>query len=313
MNRACLIVQRVSFDHITHVTHFIRGALDRHFDSDVDLIICDEIDDAKYDEGTTVFVIGEGFQPHTQRSGCLYVYLNFSIVAVMGNPLQLSKIGWSAIRRKRRMLHEKLANFDVVLDYFPPQTARLKRQLGVPVFGFNVAIDPEAITASTPMHDRPYDVCFVGGMTPRRQKVLAELADEGLKLSPHKGVIYEEMAAQSRCCINIHAYRSNHLETPRVIGAIATQTPIITEPSYGLHTLLPEDLVMVAKLRNIAKAAQGVCASIDVQKDRQMQSQDWYRHVYLPQCHASWAEICNRVKNMRKSEEIPNDAVIAIS
>ncbi len=295
MNRAYLIIQRVSFDHITYVTHFIRGELARHFGNDVDLIICDEIDDAPHDEASAVFVIGEGFKPHTRRPGCVYIYLNFSIVAVMGNPLQLSKVGWSAIRRKARMLREKQGCFDVILDYFAPQTARLQRRLDIPVFGFPVAVDPEAINTSLPMRDRPYDICFVGAMRPRRQQVLAELADYGLALSPHKNVIYEDVAAQSRCCINIHAHRSNHLETPRIIGAIAAGTPMVTEQSYGLQTLLPDGLVTVAKLRDIAKVAKTISAEDDAQKDRQMRVQNWYEQVYLPQCRTQWSEICDRI------------------
>ena len=295
MSRAYLIIQKVSFDHITHIAKFIHDELVSNFNEGADLIICDEIDDIVHDEGAIIFVIGEGFKAHQRRPGCLYVYLNFSIVSVLGNPLNLSKVGWSAIRRKRRMLCEKKAYFDVVLDYFAPQTPRLKQLLNMPVFGFNVAVDPNRMTPTIPFQDRPFDVCFVGSLTPRRQKILNALKACGLQLSPHNGVVYEDVAAQSRCCINIHAHRSNHLETPRIIGAIAAGTPIITEPCYGLDTVFPDDIVSVARLGNLVEVTQALCNDIGGGQNLIIRGQDWYKNTYMPSCRASWKQICTHL------------------
>ncbi len=298
MRRAYLVIQRVSFDHIAHVTRFIHAALSDSFGPATGLIVCEQIDEADHVDGAIIFVIGEGFQPHRRRPGCLYVYLNFSIIAVMGNPLHLSKVGWSAIRRKRRMLAEKQSGFDVLLDYFAPQTARLQHQLDMPVFGFSVGVDPAAIDTSMPLNERPYDICFVGAMTPRRRKVMDELKALGLRMSPHNGVVYEDIAAQSRCCINIHAYRSNHLETPRIIGAIAAGTPVVTEPSYGLQTLLPPDLVTTARLGHLAKTVHTLCCNTEALNSNQVKAQNWYKQVYLPQCHSTWADTCGKISDL---------------
>ncbi|WP_411890969.1 hypothetical protein [Yoonia sp. SDW83-1] len=296
MTSAALIIQKVSFDHISHVARFIHAELAKHFGPDTGLIVCDEIDNATHPDNAVIFVIGEGFQPHRRRPGCFYVYLNFSIVSVMGNPLQLSKVGWSAIRRKRRMLAEKQSGFDLLLDYFAPQTRRLQRQLDIPVLGFDIGVDPALIDRTVPPADRPYDICFVGAMTPRRQQVIAELEGSGLTISPHSGVVYEDIAAQSRCCINIHAYRSNHLEIPRIIGAVAAGTPVVTELSYGLQTLIPSDLVKTSGLRQLPKIARNLCRDPFALQNMQARSFNWYEQSYLPHCRQNWADICVKIK-----------------
>lgn len=306
MCRAYLIIQKVSFDHVSHVARFIHGTLRDSFGPDTNLIVCDQIDEADHVDNAIIFVIGEGFRPHTRRPGCTYVYLNFSIVAVMGNPLHMSKVGWSAIRRKRRMLIEKQAGFDVLLDYFGPQTLRLQRQMDMPVFGFGVAVDPGAINTSTPMSDRPFDVCFVGSMTPRRQKVMDALAALGLRVSPHSGVVYEDIAAQSRCCINIHAHRSNHLETPRIIGAMAAGIPVVTEPSYGLGELLPPDLVTTSRLGHLPETVRGLLNKPDMLVRNQQAVRNWYEKIYLNQCRTQWASICLKVSDLARKRPKPS-------
>ena len=132
--------------------------------------------------------------------------------------------------------------------------------------------------------------------------MLAGLTERGLRLSPQNGVIYEDIAAQSRCCINIHAYRSNHLETPRIIGAMAAGTPIITEPSYRLNAIFSDDLVRVVRLGNLVSATQAYCNDIDALQDLTVRSREWYKMIYLPSCRASWAEICTCVRRIAGSK-----------
>ncbi|MEL6681956.1 MAG: hypothetical protein AAFQ09_04855 [Pseudomonadota bacterium] len=297
MDRAFLIVQSVSYAYVTYITRFIHAELQRNFDGGADLIICDEIDEASYDDNSIIFVIGEGFARHQRRPGCLYVYLNFSIIAVMGNPLNLSRIGWSAIRRKQRMLREKQDLYDVLLDYFPPQTKRLAGRMKMPVFPFQVAIDPDMLPPPIPLEERPYDICFVGGPSARRKTVLDALEAAGLRLSPQTDVIYEDIAAQSRCCVNIHSYRSNHLETPRIIGALATKTPLVTEPSYGLNLVFPKGSVTAAPFARLAATAEALCRAPQTLANH-ASGQAWYRKTYLPQSRANWADLCQRLRDI---------------
>mgnify|MGYP001799912172 FL=1 len=297
MDRAYLIIQKVSYAYITYVTRFIHTELERNFADGAELIICDEIDDAAHADNAIIFVIGEGFAPHRRRPGCTYVYLNFSIIAVMGNPLKLSRIGCSAISSKQSKMRAEQGQYDIKLDNIQPQTKRLKRQMKMPVFGFQVAIDPETLPPAIPLEDRPYDVCFVGGNSSRRKAVLDQLEKAGVCLSPQKCVVYEEIAAQSRCCLNIHAYRSNHLETPRIVGALATGTPVISEPSYGLDAIFPCGSVSTVPFTQLAKAAAELGRLSQTTPECQTGLR-WYKETYLPQSRMNWAEICANVREM---------------
>ncbi|WP_339644926.1 hypothetical protein [Jannaschia helgolandensis] len=305
MYNACLVIQKVSFDHIAHVVRFVHATLTANFGADTALYVCDEIDQADHPDNAIVFVIGEGFARHRRRRGCLYVYLNFSVVAVMGNPLRVSKEGWSAIRRKRRMLMDKLAGYDLLLDYFAPQTRVLQRHLRLPVLGFGIGVSPNVTGPAIALADRPYNVCFVGQMTPRRLRIIEDLRRRGLRMSPHSGIALEEVAAQSQCCINIHAHRSNHLETPRIIGALAVGTPVVTEKCYGLQGLLPSDLVKTARLVRLAEITQDICSNLDELQAQQALAQHWYRQTYLPQCRRNWSDICDHVKSLTPVTALP--------
>ncbi|QDY71348.1 glycosyltransferase [Qingshengfaniella alkalisoli] len=289
--QAYLIVQDVSFRYVQNVTRYIHRQLRSYFGDSAALVLTSEIDDVRYADGSIVFVIGENFRTHQRKPGCKYIYLNFSVVEVMGSPFKLSRIGWSAIRRKKRMLQEKIGAYDAVLDYFPPQTRILERRLAVPVFGFAVGVDLGAASNTKPLAAREYDLCFVGGMSPRRETVLADLSAEGLSLSPNSKVVFEEEAAKSRLCLNIHAYRSNHLETPRILGALASGTPVLTEPSFGLDTLMPPSCAAIARTDQLVRKAKQLLNSPTELQSLCDRSQAWYHTTYLPDAAGRWRKL----------------------
>ncbi len=300
MAKTTLIVQAVSFGYVQNVVRFVHRMLRAHLDPDAELILCDELDHAVYEPGSTVFVIGENFARHTRRAGCRYVYLNFSIVEMMGNPLKTSRQGWKAIRRKRAMLMEKLDLYDVLLDYFAPQTRQLRRKVAQPVEGFGVAVHPRDMPAFESIGDRIYDVCFVGGISPRRREVLDQIKALGLTLSPHEGVVFEEIAARSRCCLNMHAQRSNHLETPRIVGAMAVGCPVVSEQSFGLSDLLPPDHLVTAPRLSLADAAARLVADRVRLEDLSQRSCNWFGQNYLPACEQDWARLCQRLRSLTR-------------
>lgn len=301
VGKTVLIVQNVSFAHVRNVALFVQTMLQRHIDPDTQLILCDQIDQASYDDGSTVFVIGEGFARHHRRAGCFYVYLNFSIVEVLGNPLKLSREGWSAIRRKKRMMREKIDLYDLVLDYLAPQTALLARKLPQPVLTFPVGIADRPKADQLPLEDRPYDVCFVGALTPRRIDILDALAARGWRLSPHREVVFEDIAARSKCCLNIHAFRSNHLETPRIIGSFSASCPIFTENSFGLQSLAPNGTYVSAKRSNLVDQVSHFLNRPTELAALHSRATRWYRDVYLPSCSAQWEVLVKQVNAARQT------------
>jgi len=293
MGNTYLVVQAESFRHVRNTTLFIHRTLQSNFGDQAELIICDEIDAAAYADGSLVFVIGENFARHTRQPGCRYIYLNFSIVVMLGNPLKTGRQGWKAIRRKKGMMLDKLDLYDALFDYFPPQTSILQRRLSLPVRGFQIAVHPDDLPDARPLQKRDYDVCFVGGITERRRDVIDKLQARGVSLSPQRDVVFEEVATQSRCCLNLHAQRSNHLETPRIIGAIAASCPVVSEKSYGLETLIPDDLLVTASLSQLADQVEALLNNPSRLQSLCDQSGIWYRDTYLPGCENSWRMLCS--------------------
>lgn len=298
MSRAALVVQTFSLAYVENFVGYLHGILQRHLDADAELVVCDGLDTADHATGL-VFVIGENFPPFSRRTGCTYVFLNLSVVTRLGNPLSASLRGHRQVRRKRRMLEAKLPLFDVLLDYYAPQTAVLAHRMPLPVMGFDVAI---AATDPVPMADREFDVCFVGGLTPRRQAVLDEMRAAGLVLSPQSGAPIEQIAARSRCCLNVHTERSNHLEVPRLVAALSTGCPVVTERSFGLATLGAGALVDERRFSDLAAGVRDMLADAARLERLGEGSAAWYRDLYLPRAEENWKAVCQRLVSIASSQ-----------
>lgn len=285
MRRATLVVQNFSHGYVARFVDYLHGVLRRNFDDGSQLVLCDTIDGAVYPEGL-VFLIGENFPPFRRRPGCTYIGLNLSVVTPLGSPFAASLNGYRQIYRKRRMLAAKLPLCDALLDYYPAQTRALSAGLALPVLGFPFAVAPE------PRVSTEFDVCFVGHLTARRRRVLSDLKDRGHRLSPHSGVPIEEVAAASALCLNIHTERSNHLEIPRLVAALAAGCPVVTETSHGLSDFASGDFVVERPLPRLADAVAGLLADPGDLAGRGEAGATWYRERYLPAADARWAEIC---------------------
>lgn len=291
MPRASLVIQRYSDVYVHNFARFVHDALRKSIDSEAPLFLPDEIDDADYPEGL-VFLIGEKFRPFARRPGCRYVYLNLSVVSALGNLFMTSLDGHRVIRRKRRLLAEKLPLIDVLLDYYPPQTEVLSRRLDLPVLGFKVALTPRA---PLPAEARMHDICFVGGVNDRRREVLDRLASQGARLSPSEGAPIEEIAAVSRLCLNIHAERSRHLETPRIAAALSVGTPVLTETSHAPGSLAGHAFIVERSRAGLAEAALELLADPERLSALGQEAAAWYREVYFPGAERAWRDLCQRL------------------
>lgn len=241
-----LIVHEVSVPYIGRIIDFICNALSNCENEFIYKVVSDTVDDADIVGPATVFIIGENLKSFSRRSGCIYAFLNFSVVTFIGNPFGVSFEGARLIRRKRKLLEEKLPGIDVLLDYYPAQTRVLQRELSLPVLGF-LPCSLKRSGKMKPMADREFDVCFVGGISPRRRKVIDAIERMGLTLSPATGSDLEDIAARSRCTLNIHMQASNHLELPRIAGSLSTGTPVVTEKSYGIDEIFETDSIVSAR------------------------------------------------------------------
>lgn len=297
MLQASLVVHDFSYDYVQNFVHYVHDAMKRHLACDARLLICRTIDEASYREGL-VFIIGENFPMFERRPGCVYVLLNLSVVVALGHPFSASLRGHAQVRRKRRMLSRKLPLIDVLLDYYPPQTAQLAKQLDVPVYGFDVAVAPAQSDLDIATE---FDLCFVGGLTERRKGVLDEIDRRGISRTPIKGAPIEELAARSALCLNIHTERSNHLEIPRLVAALSSGCPVVTETSFGITEFGAGDLITEAPLAGIADAVEALLSDRAKLDDLRRRSFDWYRETYLSRAEASWIEVFARLVDFDRS------------
>ena len=296
MAMASLVVQDFSYGFVRRFVDYLHGVMQRHLNPDAALFISPQVDEAAYPEGL-VFLIGENFRPFERRPGCTYAYLNLSVVSPLGSPFAASLAGHRQVFRKRRMLAGKLPLIDALLDYYPPQTARLQRSLSLPVIGYDVAV----LAKDRPPGDPDFDVCFVGGMTSRRRRVLDDVQSRGFRLSPSHGAPIEDLAARSALCLNIHTERSNHLEVPRFVAALSTGCPVVTETSYGVAGLGAGETVIERPLAEVADAVASLLGDNDRLLALQRRSLSWYTSDYLPRAEARWQVVFDQVKALHAS------------
>lgn len=142
MVATCLIVHECSVPCVRNVLAALIEALQDTFEQECRMVVCSSVDSAEIRDAELIFVIGENLGRFKRLAGRRYIYLNFSVVAMLGNPFQFSIKGIRLIRYKNRLLRRKLDLLDALLDYYPPQTRRLVQTLNIPVAGFVPWISP---------------------------------------------------------------------------------------------------------------------------------------------------------------------------
>jgi hypothetical protein len=279
---SCVIVHETSFPYVRNVLKALIEALQDSIDPNCRMIISSSVDSALIEDARVVFVIGENLGRFKRLKGRYYIYLNFSVITMLGSPFKCGFRGVRLIHYKKALLQSKLDLFDALLDYYPPQTRYLAKRLAIPVAGFVPWVLPPIETdLQIAIPERPFDVCFVGGLSPRRKRIIDMLRSEGCILSPSSGVIAEDIAAQSKCTINIHMQRSNHLEIPRVMGAVANSV-IVTETSYGIDELFPKNLLQQVPYGKLVEQTLATLANENQLIQTTEISRQWYCDVGAP-------------------------------
>lgn len=279
MVTACLVVQRNSLNYIKRVVEAFHLSLCDVFGKETPLIISDEVDLVNFSDENIIFIIGESFKRFIRKKECKYVYINFSVISFLGNPFNLSRKTITHIRYKRRIFLEKIDLFDAVIDYYPAQTYALKNKIKTRLYGFIPYTLPFKVLIKK---DKIYDTCFVGEMSHRRKTVLQRLISEGVVLSPTSGATIENYAAQSKLTLNIHMHRSNHLEIPRILGAISVASALLTERSYGINDVLDQDIVKVASYRHIVQNTIKLLRDSNSTHQIGLAARVWYESTFIP-------------------------------
>lgn len=248
MPKFSLIIHEYSYPYIKNNSEFFLRVLKDIGEGDADIQVVGSVNDAELEAPCTAFVIGEQLGTFSRVAGVRYVFLNFSVVSFIGDPRSYSVDGAKMILRKRRLLNRKIKSFDAVFEYYPAQYRRIRHRLARPVFPFLPCSAPRA---AEELADRAFDVCFVGGLSPRRTRVLEQLQGAGVRLSPHNGDVIEAISAQSRVHLNIHFQKSNHLEIPRLAAGLSVGTPIVTEHSHAIEDVVGSGAVLTGEVDSL--------------------------------------------------------------
>ena len=244
----------------------------------------------------TVFLIGENLKDLEGPSSRRLVFINFSVVTVLGNLFSTGINGWLQIRRKRKLLEEKAHVIHSILDYYPSQTPRLAELSMIPALGFLPYIRPELVPKADLVEHRAHDICFVGNMSARRQKIVRFLKSKGLSFTESHGKDLEDLASTAKISINIHNQRSNHLEIPRLIGAMAAGTAIVTEDSYGLDSVLDRTTLLSVKYSQLTSSILKLARDPLRIRDLRDRSTEWYRTVYVPRARRRFFEALDQIE-----------------
>jgi hypothetical protein len=299
MAKIYLLVNRVSYDYIKSVSQYIWLQINKNLSNSTQLLICDHVDSIDFEIGSVVFVIGDPFNSFEKKPNVKYVFLNFSVVLRLGSIFEFNYFAYRIISRKRKVLESKLGCFDYLLDYWPSQTIVLKNKLSkykIHIDSFPVGIIPFQKEKIIPLDKRRYDVCFVGEMSPRRERLLSELKMLGIKISPTSGVCLEDVALDSRIVLNLHSRKSNHLEIPRILGAFATGSTLVSEHCYRMNDIFPLDTYVGCKYSDIPLRILKLLSdfeSLDLVASR---GYNWLEKDYLKRCDLEWEGIFERFK-----------------
>jgi hypothetical protein len=284
-----LLINAISYPYLTLAADYIADALRRHSTHSTRVAICNTIAEARVEPGSAVFVIGDPFYDFPKPPGCKFVFINFSLLRAMGPTKRYSQAARNWINKKAAALAAKARAFDYILDVYPEQAPLLQAVHGVPVLPFKLGIAPFARPTSAPL----YDVCVVGGLSPRRMVLIERLRRLGLNLSPTYGVVLEEIAARSKTVLNVQALRSLNVEMPRVIGALLSGATLVCETSEPLAHSVPPDLYRQADYRHLAGE---IMSAVSAYNGPDTRAADWVRSVHLPACDRAWRRIIETVE-----------------
>jgi hypothetical protein len=290
-----LLVHKTSYQYIKKVVDYIYIQLKNHSPFNVEFILCEDIKNIHLKSNSTVYIIGDLFNSFNKTANCKYIFLNFSVLHVIGNPLSFSFSALKTIMGKRKIFNSKLKCYDYVLDYWPLQTSILQKNLIIPVKSFPVAINLDYKFEKKTTSNRKYDICFVGSMTDRRMKLIKKFEAVGLIISPYKNVIFEEIAVESKIVLNVHAHRSNHLEMPRIIGSFASKSCLVTEFNSNLEQLFPSNCYSANKYNQLFPQIYSLLRN-PVQLDTiATKAYNWICDDYLVECGAKWKSLIEEI------------------
>ncbi|MES2535164.1 MAG: glycosyltransferase [Pseudomonadota bacterium] len=302
--KSYLLIHPVSYCYVKSSANYIYEKLQEFSPGEVECIFCEDIELAPVNPGSIVYVIGDPFKPFTRRKERFYVFMNFSLIYFLGNPLHCSWSAYKWIREKRSAFDSKIACYDYILDYYASQVPVMREKTNIPVAAFPTGVERPAADSKLSRPDRKYDVCIVGTPSPRRLRMISKLRKKGFSLSPVDGVVFESIAAESRIVLNMHLHRSNHLELPRIVGALVSGAALVTEHCWGLDDYLPPDMYVAASEDRLADAVEELITDQARLDSLSARAGKWMENVYFKNCDAQWQNVLPEIHQRFRNSDV---------
>ena len=289
-----IVISGSSYLFIKSVADDIAKTIGQISESSVRVSFTEDVDSVHIRPGSIVLVIGENLPRFQRDSTCYYVYLNFSLLYRLRwyRPIGQEAVEW--IGSKHSVFMSKLHCFDMVLDFYRQQSMVMQKQLckkGIPVHHLQVGVLHDSLIAPVSVEECEWDVCVVGSMSKRRDVIFEELRKLGIKLSPITTDNFPLVASRSRIVLNIHYTDCDTFEIPRIIEALALGRCVVTEPCYGMRTLVPEGICQIARYRNVVSTVSNLLNHPDRIARSGAASAIFYSQVYNSMCKQSLERI----------------------
>ena len=294
-----MVVNAISYRYIKSIVDSAWDELRSRKAEVANFLICDNVNDLSLESGSVVFVIGEPFPDFDKRTGVKFVFINFSVLMVLGSPLSASLSAYKVMRLKRRLLENRFSYIDYLLDYWPTQADRLRSKFAkfdVPVGVFPVSLKSLQFESLIALEEREYDVCFVGSLSSRRKKILEQLRDRGISLSPSTGVDLEDVSRKSRIVLNLRSHRSNHFELPRVLGAFASGAALVTETTYSMGDYVRAGTYVSAEFSALSDCIVQLLSAQEKMKRIAAAGYAWLNGEYSEYCTRAWDDLIGDVE-----------------
>jgi hypothetical protein len=296
-----IVVHIRSARYVAICVEYIRFIIADLTRSNVELRFVERVEDIELRKDSTVFVIGEGFPAFPKRDGRYYIYLNFSLLYNVSSWWTLSWRARRWIARKRRMFAEKAESFDMILDFYEPQSALMKEEFkgrGVQVLPFLTNVLEVKRDCILPVAEREWDICVVSTLTPRRRKLYTKLENLGYKLSPLKTA--ELVSVMSRCklTLNVHMQRCSTLEAPRIVHALNAGSCLVTERCYGLEDIIPDRCYHAADYGGLIRVIRRLLENHEEITRTARLGYEYMRGEYEEKCRASWKRIVDSIPGL---------------
>jgi len=292
-----LVVNRLSYRYIDSVAEYILQTLKHITGSEVSFELADNVEEIKLPYRSIVFIIGDPFPRFVKDEGCFYIFINFSLLY---NVNRNRKLNWRASRwisQKHKAFMKKVKSFDLIVDFYHPQTLLLKQELedvSIEVMPFltNVTQKPRIVPS---LKERKWDICVVGTLSSRRIKVYKRLRKLGYQLSPFESSDIQSVIADSKLTLNIHVQDCDTLEAPRVIQTLSLGGCLVTEHCYGLEKIVPNDCYCCVQYSNLVSEIDKLLENIGRIQDMGVKAKRYMQEHYEGNCLRCWESIVEAI------------------